>query len=90
MAWRCLAVPGGHPGGVQSQDVLGLHFFITALDPSDGSSWVKKKSELPEWTLAVERGRGVLPRSLRLAPLDHAGEKTIEVMSGLLVTSDRH
>lgn len=43
------------PGGVlqsqvviqedcRSQDVLGLHFFITALDPSDGNSWVKKKN----------------------------------------------
>lgn len=27
----------------RSQDVPGVHFIITALDPSDGSSWVKKK-----------------------------------------------
>lgn len=54
----------------------------------------KKKSELPEWTLALLLsvvGMCCLkPMSLHLAPLDHAGEKTLEVTLGLLVTSDRH
>lgn len=58
---------------------------------------LKKKSELPEWTLALLLsvvGGDVLPphepMSLHLAPVDHTGEKILEVTLDLLVTSDRH